>query len=83
MKAAKNAQQIERQNALEALKMAILEGATWRYESLVATAVRTGVTDEEIDTVVHQALQILFSSAEQPVTPRILAQTWPAAHFRH
>ena len=35
--------------ALHALKEAILQGATWQYENLVAIAVKAGATDEQID----------------------------------
>lgn len=83
MKAAKANRNSERSKALHALKHAILEGATAHYEHLVAAAVQAGVTDEEIDGIVHEALEALFASAEQPVTPRLLDHVWSAAHFRH
>jgi glycerate kinase len=67
---------------LGALKQAILEGATWRYEHLVDVAVVAGATDEDIDAVAHEALHALFACAEQPVTPRQLAHAWGASHFR-
>ena len=73
----------ERNAALHALKIAIVEGATWRYERLVAVAVKAGATDDDIDTVAHQALQALLAGAEQPMTARELAYEWAAVHFRH
>jgi hypothetical protein len=63
----------ERTNALHALKLAILSGATWHYEQLVASAIKAGATDDEIAVLVHKALEVLFASAEQPVTARQLA----------
>ena len=42
--------------ALHALKTAILEGATWRYEQLVSVAVKAGATEEQIDLVAHEAI---------------------------
>ena len=69
--------------ALRALKQAILEGATWRYEQLVTTAVQAGASDEQIDLVAQEAVEALFAQAEKPVTQRDLAQLWPAVHFRH
>jgi len=68
---------------LRALKQAILEGATWRYEQLVTTAVQAGASDEQIDLVVQQAIEALFAQAETPVTNRHLAQLWSAVHSRH
>ena len=62
----------ERWNALQALKRAIVEGATRRYEGLVAAALASGATDEEIDLVAHQAIQALLTGAEEPLTPRDL-----------
>jgi hypothetical protein len=71
-----------RRDILRSLKTAIVEGASWRYEHLVALAQQAGVTDEEIDIVAHEALQALLSGAEIPLTPRQLAHDWPTAHFR-
>jgi hypothetical protein len=68
--------------ALRALKQAILEGATGRYGQLVTSAVQAGATDEQIDLVAQQAIEALFAQAEKPVTQRDLAQLWPAVHFR-
>ncbi|HUJ09075.1 MAG TPA: hypothetical protein VL171_03550 [Verrucomicrobiae bacterium] len=68
--------------ALRALKQAILDGATWRYEQLVATALQAGASDEQIDLVAHEAVQALFAQAERPLTPRNLAQIWPNGCFR-
>ncbi len=74
---------LQRRDILQALKLAIVEGATWRYEDLIALAERAGVTDEEIDRVAHEALQALLDGAEMPLTPRQLAHDWPAAQIRH
>lgn len=68
--------------ALRALKQAILEGATWRYEQLVTTAMQTGASDEQIDQVMQEAFEALFAQAERPITQRDLAQAWPPVHFR-
>jgi hypothetical protein len=68
--------------ALLALKGAILEGATWRYEQLVSMAVKVGATDEQIDLVAHEAIEALFARAEQPITPRNLAHLNAAGYFR-
>jgi hypothetical protein len=69
--------------ALRALKQAILDGATWRYEQLVTTAVQAGASDEQIDFVAQEAVEALFAQAERPVTQRDLAQVWTRVHFRH
>ena len=71
-----------RRDILRSLKLAIVEGTTWRYEHLVALAQRAGVTDEEIDDVAHDALRALLNAAELPLTAQQLAHDWPAAHFR-
>jgi hypothetical protein len=68
--------------ALLALKGAILEGSTWRYEQLVTVAVKAGATDEQIDLVAHEAIEALFARAEQPITPRNLAHMCAAGYFR-
>jgi hypothetical protein len=68
--------------ALLALKSAILEGSTWRYEQLVTGAVKAGATDEQIDLVAHEAIEALFARAEQPITPRNLAHMCAAGYFR-
>jgi hypothetical protein len=68
--------------ALLALKGAILEGSTWRYEQLVSMAVKAGATDEQIDLVAHEAIEALFARAEQPITPRNLARLNSAGYFR-
>ena len=73
----------QRRDILQALKLAIVEGATLRYEPLVALAQRAGVTDEEIDSVAHEALQALLDGAEMPLTARQLAHDWPASQIRH
>ena len=83
MKAAKNSANLDRRTILRTLKLAIVEGATWRYEHLVALAEQAGVTDEEIDNVAHEALQALLDGAERPLTARELAHDWPAAQIRH
>jgi len=82
MKMLKTSHLGEKSAALHALKMAVVEGATWRYEHLVAIALKTGVTDEEIDTVAHEALQALLAGAEQPLTLRELAHSWHGGHPR-
>lgn len=68
--------------ALLALKGAILEGATWRYEQLVTMAVKAGASDEQIDLVAHEAIEALFARAEQPITPRNLTHLSAAGYFR-
>jgi len=68
--------------ALLALKGAILEGATWRYEQLVSMAVKAGASDEQIDLAAHEAIEALFARAEQPITPRNLAHLSAAGYFR-
>jgi len=83
MKQLKASPQSGKSEALQALKNAIVEGATWRYEHLVAVALKAGVTDEEIDTVAHEALRALLAGAEQPLTSRELAHCWQGGHFRY
>ena len=70
-----------RRDILRSLKLAVVQGASWRYEHLVSLAQQAGVTEQEIDDVAHQALQALLNGAELPLTPRELAQDWPAAPF--
>lgn len=82
MKPAKNSQPNSRATALHALKLALLEGATWRYEQLVSSAVKAGASDEDIDGLVHDALQALFANAELPLTARELAHLRPTGQFR-
>jgi hypothetical protein len=82
MKRTKTNSQTQLQSALCALKMAVVQGANWRYEHLVEAAIRSGATDEDIDAVAHQALQALLAGAEQPLTSRELATTWRPGHFR-
>jgi hypothetical protein len=82
MKTAKCNQPTQLSLALHALKDAILEGATWQYEKLVTVAVNAGATDEQIDFVAHEAIEALFAHAEQPVTPRHLAQLRGNGRFR-
>ncbi len=65
------------QRALQALKDAIVEGATHRYPQLIEQAVAAGATDEDIDRTAHEAMIALFEGAEQPVTSRDLAYLWP------
>ena len=74
---------LRRRDILQALKLAIVEGATWRYEPLVAMAERVGITDEEIDSVAHEALQALLDGAELPLTARQLAYDWPVSQIRN
>jgi uncharacterized membrane-anchored protein len=82
MKTAKVNRPVSLSQALRALKQAILEGATWRYEQLVTTAMQAGASDEEIDLLAHEAVEALFAQAEKPVTPRNLAQVWSGGYFR-
>lgn len=82
MKAANANVNDTRRDILRSLKFAIVEGATWRYEHLVALAERAGITDEEIDSVAHDALHALLNGAELPLTAQQLAHDWPVAHFR-
>ena len=81
MKTAKLNGPVSLSHALRALKQAILEGATWRYEQLVNSAVQAGASDEQIDLVAHEAVQALFAQAETPVTPRNLAQVCSRGYF--
>lgn len=83
MKAVKIDAKSDRSTILRALKLAIVEGASWRYEHLVALAERAGVTDEEIDGIAHEALQALLNGAEIPLTAKQLAHDWPGAQIRH
>jgi hypothetical protein len=69
-----------RRDILQSLKLAVVHGATWRYDHLVALAQQAGATDEEIDDVAHAALQSLLNGAELPLTAGELAQDWPVAH---
>ena len=62
----------ERASVLRDLQRAIVAGATWRYERLIALAIAAGVTDDEIDLVATAAVRDLLSGAEQPVTGREL-----------
>ena len=81
MKATKTNGHNLRRLALASLKTAILEGATWRYENLIAAAVKSGATDEDIDKVAYDAMHELFASAEQLLTTRQLDHA-TAIHFR-
>lgn len=69
----------ERTRSLNALRAAILAGATYEYERLVNHSLQAGATDEDIDLLIHDALQSLFERAEQPVGPRELAYHWSLA----
>ena len=82
MKTAKAKPPVSLNQALRALKQAILDGATWRYEQLVTTAVQAGASDEQIDLLAHEAVQTLFAQAERPITPRDLSQIWSNGYFR-
>jgi hypothetical protein len=73
---------IEKTRALNALKRAVFDGSVWQYEHLVAVAVGAGVRDREIDDAVHEALHELFDVAEEPLTPRNLANSWPLVQCR-
>ena len=73
MKVTKTNAQTQLESALTALKVAIVQGASWRYDHLLAAAIRLGATDADIDAVAHQALEALLAGAEQPLTPRDLA----------
>lgn len=82
MKTAKTNRPTPLSLALHALKNAILEGATQRYEQLVGVAVKAGATDEQIDLVAQEAIEALFARAEQPITPRTLTHLCAAGYFR-
>jgi len=69
----------ERTRALNALRYAILAGTTYEYERLVNLSLQAGATDEDIDLLIHDALQMLFQNAEQPVGPREMASFRPLA----
>jgi len=68
-------QSTEQRLALRELRSAIIQGATWCYESLIARATAAGATDDEIDAVANQAFQSLLTGAEEPITPQQLART--------
>lgn len=76
MRTAKPNHTAELTRALLALRNAVVEGASWRYAQLVASAVQAGATDEQIDTVAHEAIVALLSRAEQPITVRSLDRVW-------
>lgn len=65
--------QLQQENAVRALRVAILDGATHDYERLVNRALESGVGEDALDLLIHDALEALFVSAEQPVTQRDLA----------
>lgn len=73
---AKTKSNAEQANVLRELQRAIVAGATWRYEQLIALAGAAGVTDDEIDLVATAAVRDLLSGAEQPLTGRELAPGW-------
>lgn len=77
MKAFRTTRRLGHDRALNALKLAILEGATYDYERLIDQAVYAGATDAELDVMIHEALETLFRGAEQPVTERALAHFCP------
>lgn len=68
---------VERIRAMNALKAAIIAGATHDYERLVTAATIAGVSDDEIDLLIHDSLQSLFACAELPVGPREMAYYSP------
>ena len=70
-----------REVTLRALKLAVVEGTTWRYDHLVALALAAGATDDDIDQIASEAIQSLLTGAEQPMTARTLAHDWPVGHF--
>jgi hypothetical protein len=72
----------EKSVALHALRMAVIEGAIWRYEHLLDLASKAGASEEEIDVAAHEALETLLTSAETPLTQRELAHSWHGGHFR-
>ena len=73
MKAVRHTRHTERESASQALTAAILEGATHEYQRLVDRALAAGISEDELDLLIHNAIEILFLSAEQPVTQRELA----------
>ena len=83
MKQLKAIPRSDKAEALQALKMAVVQGAALRYEHLVDLALKAGATDEEIDLVAHEALQALLTGAELPLTQRELAHSWRGGHFRY
>ena len=68
MKSLRSTHHTAHENAIQALKTAIVEGATFDYERLINAAIRAGVSDQELDVVIHDALEMLFYSEEHPVT---------------
>ncbi len=83
MKQLKTHQRTQKEDALQALKVAVVEGAAWRYEHLLALALEAGATDDEVDIVAHEALQALLTGAELPLNPRELARDWRGGQFRY
>ena len=77
MTAPRTLRRTQREQALQALEAAILEGATPQYERLVNVALAIGVSEDELDLLIHNALELMFLSAEQPVTNRELASFSP------
>ena len=77
MKATKPKQFLERTQALRALKNAIVEGAAWHYDHLVKAALELGATEEQVDTIAHDALCALLAGAEEPLNARSLEHEWP------
>ena len=77
MKPSKSKSAVERESVLRDLQRAIIAGASWQYDRLIALATAAGVTAEEIDIVATEAVRSLLTGAEQPLTGRKLAQVWP------
>ena len=63
------------QHLLDALQAAIVTDSAWRYESLVNQALTAGATDDDIDMAAREAMAMLLSRAEQPLTARDLARS--------
>lgn len=82
MRASKVKTDPNRATILRSLKLAVVEGATWRYDHLVSLAIAAGASDDEIDTVASEAIHALLTGAEQPLTARELAHEWPVGQFR-
>ncbi len=80
MKSLRSIHQTEHDQALQALKKAIVDGATFDYERLIQNAVQAGVSEHELDLLIHEALEVLIYSEEHPVTSRDLTHSgWPLA----
>jgi hypothetical protein len=80
VKTSRHTQPNAREDALRALKIAVVEGASYRYPQLFTAAVNAGATEDEIDVAAYEALHALLAGAEQPLTARQLAHAWQFSH---